>query len=99
MSIYRECAADTSFIIIHFNWNNSINQNMRCYCAMALLNLTISTDVLTAGVCKGINDSKIKCKNICEGDNSNTLICGVSNDHYCNINTKKCLLYGHEQYI
>ena len=103
MFIYRDCAADTvpyntSFIIIHFNWNDSIEEDTRCYCAMALLNLTISTDVLTAGICKGNNKSKINCENICEDNNNKTLICGVSNDHYCNIETKKCLLYGHEQY-
>lgn len=103
MFIYRNCTADTvpyktSFIIIHFNWNDSVDDNMRCYCSMALLNLTISTDVLKADVCKGIK-SKINCENICEEDNSNTLICGVSQNHMCNLETKKCLLYGHKQYI
>ena len=44
------------------------------FCAMALLNLTISTDVLTAGVCKGINNSKIIVKKIVKKiiDNNNT---------------------------
>ena len=103
MFIYRNCIADTvlyntSFTIIHFNWNDSIDEDMRCYCSMALLNLTISTDVLKADVCKGIN-SKINCEDICEENNDNILICGVSHNHKCNIETKKCLLYGHEQYI
>ena len=101
--IYRACAPDTvphntSFIIIHFNWDDSVDEEMRCYCLMPLLNLTTSSNVLRADVCKG-NDSEINCENICEEDNNNALICGVSNDHRCNIETKKCLLYGHEQYI
>ena len=104
MFIYRDCAADTvpyntSFIIIHFNWDDSIDQDTKCYCAMALLNLTISTDVLTAGICESNNKSKINCENICEDNNNKTLICGVSNDDNCNMETNKCLLYGHEQYI
>ena len=104
MFMYRYCATNTvpyntSFIIIHFNWNDSIEQDTRCYCAMALLNLTISTDVLTANVCEGNSKSKINCENICEEYNDNTLICGISNDDNCNIETKKCLLYGQEQYI
>ena len=102
MFICRDCATDTvpyntSFIIIHFNWNNSIDQDTRCYCAMALLNLTTSTDVLTASICKVINKSKNNCENICEDNNNKTLICGVSNDHNCSRETKKCLLY--RQYI
>ena len=101
--IYRNCATDTvpyntSFTLIHFNWSDSIEQDTRCYCAMALLNLTTSTDVLTANVCKG-NTSEINCENICEEHNNNTLICGISKDHNCSIETKKCLLYGQEQYI
>ena len=83
---------------MHFNWDDSVDQDMRCYCAMALLNLTISTNILTADICEGIN-SEINCENICEEDNNNSLICGDSNDQKCTIETKICLLYGHEQYI
>ena len=87
---------NNSFIIIQFNWDDSTDQDMRCYCALAILNLTISSDIWSSSLCQETNTSTIYCEDICTNDQT---ICGISSVDHCNTNENRCLLYGHQPYM
>lgn len=69
---------------------------MRCYCALALINLTISSDIWSSSLCQETNTSTIYCEDICTNYQP---ICEISYVDQCNSDNKRCLIYGHKPYM
>ena len=103
-SSHRDCTSNVipynttnnSFIIIQLNWDDSTDQDVRCYCAVALISLTISSDNISSSLCQETNTSTIYCEDICTNDQT---ICGNSSVDQCNTDEDRCLLYGHQPYM
>ena len=87
---------NNSFIIIQFNWDDPADLDVRCYCALALINLTISSDIWSSSLCQETNTSTIYCEDICTNDQT---ICEMSSVDQCDTDENRCLIYGHKPYM